>query len=174
MAIGQSIASCMQIFPFAMNRAFIKGAGDANVACSVNQQQFPLTTHQNLEEVVFHLVARGVDDHLETCSQVIGDLQDHHLNDLAVQVAKAFLSTEVDQMEAPSWYKVSLETADKAMSKADGAKVASRKRRAESQLQVVAENPLAQALRSYNNNNQQQLVAVAVANAVANVNAGHA
>jgi hypothetical protein len=80
----------------------------------------------------------------------------------------------VDQMEAPSWYKVSLETADKAMSKADGAKVASRKRRAESQLQVVAENPLAQALRSYNNNNQQQLVAVAVANAVANVNAGHA
>jgi hypothetical protein len=174
MAIGQSIGSCRAILDSVMAGAYIKGPGDASVAAPLNQQQFALTLAQNREEIVLHLVSRGVDDHLETCAQVVGELEEHQFNNLAVKLVEAFVSTEIEETEAPPWYIVALETSDKAMNKADAAQAASRKRRAQSQL--VPENPLAQAVRCFNDSviARQNVARAVVANAVAAANAAGA
>jgi hypothetical protein len=171
MAIGQSIGSCRAILQLIMDGAYIKGPGDASVAVAVAQPQFGLTLAEHRDEIMFHLVQRGVDDHLETCGQAVGDLDEQHFHNLAVQLVKVFVSTEMEQKEAPSWYIVSLETSDKAMNKAEAAQAASRKRRAE--VQLVPENPLAQALQAFSNNliARQQVAVAVVANAVVAANA---
>lgn len=171
MCIGRGIMNCAVIYPFVLEGAYLLGIGDVSVPTPVNQQKYALTMEQDREQITTHLVSWGVDDHLETCSQVVGELTETQLDGLAVDLVKAFLSTTVEGKEPPAWYTAALDTADRASLKASAAQVAGRKRRADSQL--VPRNPLAQAMASFNQSvqAQQRVAAVIVNNAVARANA---